>query len=303
MATVLQSRPPVGGRQVRGHPAAAASLNAEPAGTPSGRYHPLVIVLAAAAAGIVVDRYRPLAFPVWCILAAAALGCWFVVNRRRKELAAGITALIAVAALAAAWHHDCWNLFGADDVGLFARSRQEPVCIEAVALQTPCASPQADSNPLRLSRLDEEVRFTVEIDAIRDGDQWRTASGRAALAVEGPLPYLAVGDRFRAFAHLLPPDHALNPGETDRADLDRGRRITAHLRVTYPEAITVVAGGHGIVLGAWLDTLRLRGRQVFGAICSHVKPIWLPPYSWDFASNSTLTRWKNSSLPAPFICW
>jgi competence protein ComEC len=72
-----------------------------------------------------------------------------------------------------------------------------------------------------------------------------------------------MGDRFRAFAHLLPLDHALNPGETDRADLDRGRRITAHLRVTYPEAISIVAAGHGIDPGAWLESLRLRGRQVF----------------------------------------
>ncbi len=170
---------------------------------------------------------------------------------------------VAVAAVAAAWHHDRWNLFGADDAGLFARSRQEPVCIEAVALQTPQVTPQVDSNPLRLSRLDEEVRLNVELRAIRDGDLWRTASGCAALAVEGPVPHLAAGDCFRAFAHLLPPDHALNPGESDRADLDRGRRITAHLRVTYPEAITIIPGGRGFDLRTLLDTLRLRGRQVF----------------------------------------
>jgi competence protein ComEC len=258
MATALQSP-----RPARDNRVATAPLNAEPVPAASPRYHPLVIALTAAAAGIVVDRYRPLPLPAWCAVAAAALAVWSAVDRRRKEIVASVGLLIAVAALAAAWHHDCWNLFGADEVGLFARSRQEPICVEAVAVETPRAAPQTDSNPLRLSRLDEEVRFTVEVRAIRDGDQWRAASGRAAIAVEGPAPHLAAGDCFRAFAHLLPPDHALNPGETDRADLDRGRRITAHLRVTYPEAISVVSVGHGFDPKAWLESLRLRGRQVF----------------------------------------
>ena len=77
------------------------------------------------------------------------------------------------------------------------------------------------------------------------------------------MPGLFAGDRFRAFAHLMPPDHALNPGETDRALQDRGRRVTAHLRVTYPEAITVLTGGHVPGPGAWIESLRLRGRRVF----------------------------------------
>ena len=114
-----------------------------------------------------------------------------------------------------------------------------------------------------MSRPGEEVRFEVELRAIRDGDEWRTASGRAAMLVEGLVPDLAAGDRFRAFAHLLPPEHALNPGEADRAEPDRGRRITSHLRVNYPEAISVVSTGFAFGPTRLLESLRLRGRQVF----------------------------------------
>jgi competence protein ComEC len=253
MATVLQAP----------RPRAAATSNAEPASAPSARYHPLVIVLTAAAAGIVVDRYRPLTLTAWCVIAASALGFWSVADRRRKQVVGSAVLFIAIAALAAGWHHDRWNLFGANDIGLFAKSRQEPVYIEAVALETPQASLRLEPNPLRLARLDGEVRFNVEVTAIRNGSQWQAASGHAAFTVEGPVPHLMVGDCFRAFAHLLPPDHALNPGEADRAELDRGRRVTAHFRVTYPEAITVVASGRGFDPGAWLESLRLRGREVF----------------------------------------
>ncbi len=221
MATVLQPRPPASGHQTREHPVAAASHNAEPANIPRAQYHPLVIVLAAFATGIVIDRYRPLAFSAWCILAAAALGLSFVLNKRRKEFAASIMLLVAVAALAAAWHHDRWNLFGADDVGLFARSRQEPVCIEAVALQTPQVTPQADSNPLRLSRLDEEVRLNVELKAIRDGDQWRTVTGCGDWWPQRPVPHLAAGD---AWPSCVCPSPAAGPRAESQRDRSRRSR-------------------------------------------------------------------------------
>ncbi len=256
MATALQLP-----RSAIKSPATGNSAKAEPSRTAAVRYHPLVIVLTAAAGGMVVDRYRPMPLPAWCGVAAAALFSWFFLQKKRKVPAAGLALTLAVACLAAAWHHYCWNLFGADDIGLFASPRQEPVCVEAVAVQTPRAS-LPSNNPLRLSQLDDEFHFTVELRAIRDGDQWRTASGNAVVVVEGSSPDVFAGDSFRAFAHLIPPDHALNPGETDRALQDRGHRVTAHLRVAYPEAITVLSGGRSFGFGTWLESLRLRGRQV-----------------------------------------
>jgi competence protein ComEC len=258
MPTSLKRRQPTA--------AADAKREAQPAPTPG--YHPLVITLTAVAAGMVVDRYRPLPFTIWWAVAAAGLGGWLVLWRKGRNRTASVVLLLAGSALAASWHHCCWNLFGGDDLGLFARSQQQPVCIEAVALQTPRIIPPAEFNPLRLSRPGEEIRFEVELRAIRDGGQWRTASGRAAMVVEGLVPALAAGDRFRAFAHLLPPEHALNPGEADRAELDRGRRITGHLRVNYPEAISVVSVGFAYGPTRLLEALRLRGRQVFAKYLS-----------------------------------
>ena len=242
---------------------AAADAQSETKREPALGYHPLVIALVAVSAGMVLDRYRPLPVAVWWTIAGTALGGWFLFWSKRCSAVASLVLLLAGLALAASWHHCCWNLFGSDDLGLFARPRQEPVCIEAVALQTPRLIPQPEFNPLRSPRLGDEVRLDVEVWAIRDGDRWRTASGRAAMIVEGLVPDLAAGDRFQAFAHLLPPEHALNPGEDDRAAADRGRRITSHLRVNYPQAISVVATGFACGPGRLLESLRLRGRQVF----------------------------------------
>jgi predicted membrane metal-binding protein len=242
---------------------AAVDAKSELNRTPTRGYNPAVIVLAAAAAGMVVDRYRPLPFIVWWGIAAACLGGWCVLCGKRRNMAAAVVLFLAVMALAASWHHCRWYLFGGDDLGLFAHTQQQPVCLEAVAVQTPRVIPQPESNPLRSPRSGDEVRFEAELQAIRDGDQWRPASGRAVMVVEGLVPGLAAGDRFRAFAHLLPPEHALNPGETDRALRDRGHRITSRLRVNHAEAISVVSAGFALSPWRLLESLRLRGQQVF----------------------------------------
>ena len=131
MSTSLESPPIV----------AVADVRREAKSAPVAGYHPLVIALTAVAAGMVVDRYRPLPVAVWWAIAAAGLGGWFMLWRRRQNKVASVILLLAGLALAASWHHCRWNLFGGDDLGLFARSQQQPVCIEAVALQTPRVIP------------------------------------------------------------------------------------------------------------------------------------------------------------------
>jgi competence protein ComEC len=242
---------------------AAVDAQDEAKCTPVPGYNPAVIVLAVAAAGMVVDRYRPLPHAAWWAIVAAGLAGWCLLQHKRQNRTAAVVLSLAVAALAAAWHHQCWYLFGGDDMGLFACGQQQPVCIEAVALQTPRFIPPPEFNPLRSPRSGDEIRFEVQLLAIRDGGEWRTASGRAAMVVEGLVPDLAAGDRFRAFAHLLPFEHALNPGEVDRADRDRGRRVTSHLRVNYPECISVLSAGFAHSPRRLLESLRLRGQRVF----------------------------------------
>ena len=301
MATALQTPTSSRGRSI-----AAPRPPVLPVCTPTTHYHPLVVVLSASATGMVFDRYRPLPMPAWFAIAAAAVAAWSFLSRRGRHVAASVGLLLATASLAAAWHHDRWNLFGADDIGLFAHSQQEPVCFEAVALQAPrpaigSTMPRAD-NPLHIAWLDDEVRFRVELQAIRDGDQWRDGVGPRGRCCRRSVARPAAGDRFQAFAHLLPPDHALNPGETDRALRTAVDAITAHLRVTYPEAITVLTGKRTTDPRSLLESLRLRGRQVFSVIFNRNKRTWRPPCCWAFGNKSTRRRTRRFNSRAPSIC-
>src|SRR5690349_15627590 len=92
-----------------------------PPAPPLPRYQPLVIVLAAVAAGILCDAKSPLAAPAWWTIAAAGWSAWLLLWRRRHDRSAGVVLCFALAALGAAWHHDRWYLFADDELGLFAR--------------------------------------------------------------------------------------------------------------------------------------------------------------------------------------
>jgi hypothetical protein len=194
---------------------ASTSKTASPSSS-GPRYQPLVIVLAAVAAGILLDRFRPLPLWAWWTLAAGGLGLWFLLTRRQRILPAGFALLLAVAAVAGAWHHCRWYLFGADDLGRYARSKSQPMCVDVLALAAPRATPAPAADPMQVMPQSEFSRLDVDVVALRNGVVWQTASGRATLLVQGPPPSIKAGDRVRCFVQLAAPPIPQNPGARPR---------------------------------------------------------------------------------------
>ena len=232
-------------------------------GPEPARYHPLVIVLAAVAAGIVFDHYRPLPVLLWWTIAAGSLAGWLVLWRRGRLGLAAAAILLATAAAAASWHHCRWYLFAGDDLGHFARETHRPVCVEAIALKSPRQLPRPAPDPMRLMPASEAVRLEVQITAIRDGADWRPASGRARMVVDAALPEVQAGDRLRIFAHLSLPARPMNPGEFDHRALLRADRIRSQLRTEYAEAISLVAAGNAWSPRWLLEQVRMHGNRIF----------------------------------------
>jgi competence protein ComEC len=255
-STAPSLQPSPGGR---GGPAEDAGTSSE-ASVP--HYHPLVIVLAAVAAGIVADRFWPLPLAAWWIVAVGAIAAWLAIWRRGRQIAAYFALLTAIAATSAAWHHCRWYLMGKDDLGLAARRKPEPICIDAIALQTPRRMPELEASPLRPPRSQEQVRLQVDFCAVRDGTTWRPASGRANLEVEGWLANVHAGDRLRIFAQLEEPPQAQNPGQTDPAARLRAEGIRSQLQAKFAESIAPLAAGSAWSPRRMLDMLRTRGDRV-----------------------------------------
>jgi hypothetical protein len=193
----LRVRPSVDGRTPAKSSLARTAVPSQLAQQP--RYLPLITVLAAVCAGIIVDR---LALPIvprslggWWLLGVSSIVAWFVLWMKQRDRAAMGALVVSVVAVAGAWHHHAWNLFGGDEIGLSAIETALPICIEAIVAQPPRDVPAPSFDPLRSLPSGSQTRLLVDAVAVRDGGNWRSASGRAQVSIEGPLADVEVGDR------------------------------------------------------------------------------------------------------------
>jgi len=225
-------------------------------------YQPLVIVLLAVCAGIVGDRYWPLPVVVWWAVAGGAWVVWLGLWWRSRERWASMVLLLAAAATGASWHHCRWYLFNRDDLGCYAPAEAQPVCVEAVALESARTTPAPEPDPMRTIPLSDRARLELVPLAIRDGVGWRAVCGRTELEVYGELPDVAAGDRLRIFGQLSRPRGAQNPGEFDYADYLRADRLLSRLRAEDPECVSVVEPGRGWGPRRLIDRARTRGNRL-----------------------------------------
>src|SRR5262249_22505969 len=99
---------------------------------------------------------------------------------------------------------------------------------------------------------------------IRGERDWHPLSGKARFTVQGHLDEFHVGDEVEMIGWLSTPLGADNPGEWDRAEYLRDRRICAELSVRKtPDAVTRVREGSSSSLRGWLAQLRGWGQRVF----------------------------------------
>lgn len=229
---------------------------------PATGYQPLVVVAAAASAGIVLDHAIDISLLFWIALGLLTGAGWWRYHRAERDWPAAVILLLSVAALAGAWHHVCWRLFDVDEVARFAGEESQPVCLEAIAAASPTRVPAPPFDPLRALPSGESSRLDVVITQLRDRDVWRRAVGRATLIVEGHLLGVRAGDRLRVFGQFAGPAPLRNPGQFDFAAFARGDRRLVLVRTDHPDAVTVVERGPRWTPSAWLDGWRRQAQAL-----------------------------------------
>lgn len=205
--------------------------------------HPLVWLLAAVAGGIALDTWLVIAWGLWTAAALVFTACWLVLWRYKRDRWSAVAVLFAAAAWAGGWNHLHWHLFAPDDLSHFLASDDQPAALRVVARHAPRHLPAQGFNPLRAIPSGERSRMEVEVTAIRDGNQWKAASGLGVLSVNGHLYDIQAGDVLEVYCRARRTIPAGNPGEMDFAAHARADRITIALQCNYPECVQVLEKG------------------------------------------------------------
>jgi competence protein ComEC len=202
---------------------------------------PLVVLLAAACVGIMVDGCLDCSIIVWSGIGAICLIAWLAAWLQSFLRVAVIPLLLAMLSLGGVWHHLCWNVYDETEIGRYAHGPPGPACIRVRVIDAVKIIPAPPPSPMRTMPTFERSRLLVGVVALRNGERWEPASGTATLLVEGHLLGVHPGDQLQVLGRLTRPAPANNPGEFDFAKYRRTHRQLCLIRSPYPDCVTVVS--------------------------------------------------------------
>jgi competence protein ComEC len=212
----------------------------------------------------------------WWLLAGLALVAWRGLVAARPVSAAAVL-LLAVACLAAGWAAARHRLFASDDLAwqleAGAAGGPAPVCVEGIVVESPRLLTPPPPDPLRPLSLRPSSECVIAVRAVRAGDAWRQASGRAAVIVDGEPPGITAGSLVSVLGRGLRPQAAANPGEFDFRERARLLRCLSIVRCHGSECIRVVAPPSLFSASALIDRLRAAG---VAALRAHISPARSP---------------------------
>jgi competence protein ComEC len=232
------------------------------------RYQPLVVVATALMGGIALDRWAALDFAWIGVASLLAMGGWGLAWRRERHRTGCIYLFAVVVCAGAGWHHVRWRYFDADDISTFAREEYAPAVLEGVAREAPRRVAAPPFDPMNAIPRGERSRLELDVTSIRDGDAWRSVTGRALLAVDGELTDVEGGDRLRVIGAFATPSPPLNPGGFSYADYLRADRIRTVVFAEHRAAITRLAPASRYNPRRWLGRVRVLGEQDLGRYLS-----------------------------------
>ena len=206
---------------------------------------PLVPVLIALAAGIVIDRVAdPLETGEWVtlVLGSVTVTCLSL----HHEIVSSLGVLVAVLALGGGWHHFWWNDRVLDDLSESVSERPRPVWVrgvvtEQMGLRT--SENYGPGDPVRVV-----TRMVLSLTEVSDGTLWRTASARASLIVAGDRTDVHAGEPVEAAGQLERIPGPLNPGEFDHRAYLRSRGILLRLVVDSPAGLSLDPAGNPLAM-------------------------------------------------------
>jgi len=206
-------------------------------------YQPMVLVCFAFALGVWSDRLVGLNWIVSSSGAAACLVGWIAIiksgDTERFSSIGSTLLLIGLVFIGSFWHHGRWNWFGESEIGRFASNVAQPCCVEAIAISEPrWMAVQTEESSYKNEKV--RTKLTVRVTAIRDGVEWKRASGVSDLVIHLPTRHVRSGDKIRIFGKLVASTPPTNPGQFDFRDFYRAKSKLAFLHAYHADSVKVI---------------------------------------------------------------
>jgi competence protein ComEC len=239
-------------------------------------YQPLALLFPAAVCGIVLDRFTRLSVLFWFLCLVLALLGWILLRwkQTKQDTTVWGTVLLFFAVFAAFgfWHHDRWNRFADNDIGLYARTTGSPAAVQGIVGEMPRYYPKPPPDPGKIFESFDRTVFTLHAKQLRDGADWITVSGDVSVSVNGDCRNLRVGDSIQLIGELSLPLPPQNPGDYDYTAKLRSQRVLSQFRCEFPAAVILLKTGR-LSAARWLESVRRAG---VANIEQHLSPKTIP---------------------------
>jgi competence protein ComEC len=221
---------------------------------------PLAPILAAAAVGIVADRwFLAIETKMWVTIALAFGVIAFVTIRHTGIFCVAL--LVGTAAIGAGWHHYRWADMAADDLAWSVTETPRPTWARGVVTEARGVRHQRDGFGFGTSNQEKvTTRFVLDLTSISDGRTWHKASGRAMVVVTGDRALIRAGQAVEVAGQIATIAAPLNPGEFDYRGFLQAQGIRLRFTVDDPESFWPDPTGTNRRFSLWLDNHRHRIR-------------------------------------------
>lgn len=216
---------------------------------------PLVPPALAATIGLLLDRYIGVPIAISLLLIGVLAASWLAAFLARRSFAP-VFLCLAVGFLAAMYHHLYRNAYASWDIGNLATDEPKLIRVRGVLAEEPVTY-HAKPDPLVAFLRPDPTYCVVDVSSVEGDAGWKTTSGSLRLIVNGPTTDVHCGDAVEVLGWLQRPALPANPGEWDRLEHLRDRRIRAELHVRKSsQAITRIDEGWHASVSGWFAHAR-----------------------------------------------
>jgi competence protein ComEC len=223
---------------------------------------PLLLFVAAAVTGIVIDSAFGGSILLWSGLTAALIVLFAIIRGRKSaNPLATMSIVLVMVPLAALWHQIHRQVYDSASILQFVGVDPRPVILDGI-VDRPVVlrrHPMADQS-WRRDQSPWQTQIEIRSNQIRSGLDWRVVDGRFLAVVSGRRDQLRPGDAVRVYGSIARFSSPANPGERDFRDIYRRRGIHARVHVDSESQIESLEQSIWKP-GRWIASIAQSGRE------------------------------------------